>query len=241
MLHQSCTLAFVSCLLGLAAAQQPDKSTSKPAPATTTTRPATAPAASKPATTSQSAALPRVAFDIVQGDQTWGTIVIELDEQKAPITVKNFLRYVDEGYYDGTLIHRVLVGEKARIQVFQGGGYTALNGASKPGQHEPITLESDNGLKNVRGTIAMARDAAPDTATSEFFVNIEANANLDYAGPGHPGYAVFGRIVEGMAVVDKIKAVQTRTNPDPELKGETSQPTNPPAVKKARRITTNKP
>jgi cyclophilin family peptidyl-prolyl cis-trans isomerase len=241
MIHGNCTLVLVACLLGLAAAQQPDKSTSKPAPTPTATTPATAPATSKPATTSQPAALPRVALDIVQGDQTWGTIVLELEEQKAPITVKNFLRYVDEGYYDGTLIHRIVVGEKARIQVFQGGGYTELNGASKPGQHEPIKLESDNGLKNVRGTIAMARDASPDTATSEYFVNIEANPALDYAGPDHPGYAVFGRIVEGMNVVDKIKAVETRTNTDPELKGEKSQPTNAPAVKKARRITANKP
>jgi peptidyl-prolyl cis-trans isomerase A (cyclophilin A) len=223
MFQRICNLVFVCCLVGPAAAQPPDQS------------------ASKPATTSRPAALPRVAFDIVQGDQAWGTIVLELDEQKAPITVKNFLRYVDEGYYDGTLIHRVVVGANARIQVFQGGGYTELNGASKPGQHEPIQLESDNGLRNVRGTIAMARDAAPDTATSEYFVNIEDNPKLDFAGPDHPGYAVFGRIVEGMDVVDKIKAVETRTNPDPELKGEKSQPANPPAVKKTRRIAPQKP
>jgi len=241
MLHRSCNLVFVCCLVGPAAAQQPDKSASKPAPAPTTTRPATAPTVSKPATTNQPAALPRVALDIVRGDQSWGTIVLELEEQKAPITVKNFLRYVDEGYYDGTLIHRIVVGEKARIQVFQGGGYTELNAPNKPGQHEPIKLESDNGLENVRGTIAMARDAAPDTATSEYFVNIEANPKLDYTAPDHLGYAVFGRIVEGMDVVDKIKAVETRTNPDPELKGEKSQPTNPPVVKKTRRIAAKRP
>ena len=218
LIHRSCKLVFICCLVGAAAAQQPDRS------------------ASKPATTSQPAALPRVALDIVQGDQAWGTLVIELEEQKAPITVKNFLRYVDEGYYDGTLIHRIVVGEKARLQVFQGGGYAKLNGPSKPGQHEPIQLESDNGLKNVGGTIAMAREAAPDTATSEYFVNIEANPRLDYTDPDHPGYAVFGRIVEGMNVINKIKAVETRANPDPELKGEKSQPINPPVVKKARRI-----
>ncbi len=223
MIHRSCKLVFICCLVGPAAAQQPDRPASKPTP------------------TSQPAALPRVALDIVQGDQAWGTLVIELEEQKAPLTVKNFLRYVDEGYYDGTLIHRIVGGEKARLQVFQGGGYTELNGPSKPGQHEPIKLESDNGLKNVCGTIAMARDAAPDTATSEYFVNLEANPRLDYTGPDHLGYAVFGRIVEGMNVVDKIKAVQTRANPDPELKGEKSQPINPPAVKKARRIAPQKP
>ena len=215
-------------------------STSKPVPALTATTPTTAPTASQPATTTQPAALPRVALDIVQGDRAWGTIVLELEEQKAPITVQNFLRYVDEGYYDGTLIHRIVVGESARIQVFQGGGYTELNGPSKPGQHEPIKLESDNGLKNIRGTIAMARDTAPGTATSEYFVNIEANPKLDYTGPEHLGYAVFGRVVEGMNVIDQIKVVETRTNPDPELKGEKSQPSNPPAVKKARRLAPGK-
>jgi cyclophilin family peptidyl-prolyl cis-trans isomerase len=87
----------------------------------------------------------------------------------------------------------------------------------------------------------MARDAAPDTATSEYFVNIEANPKLDYTGPDHRGYAVFGRIVEGTNVVDKIKAVETQTNPDPELKGEKSQPINPPVLEKARRIPPQKP
>jgi len=239
MFCQSCKLVFVCCLVG--PAQPPDKSASKPAPAPTATTPATTPTTSKPATTSQPGAPPRVALDIVRGDETWGTIVLELEEQKAPLTVKNFLRYVDEGYYDGTLIHRIVTGENARLQVFQGGGYTELNGTSKPGQHEPITLESNNGLKNVRGTIAMARDAAPGTATSEYFVNIEANPKLDYTGPDYLGYAVFGRIVEGMEVVDKIKAVETRTNPAPELHGEKSQPISPPVVKKTRRVAPKKP
>ncbi len=179
---------------------------------------------------------PRVALDIAQAGQPWGTIVVELDPARAPVTARNFLRYADEGYYDGTLIHRVVVGPSARIQVFQGGGYTALNAPNKPGQHEPIKLESNNGLKNVRGTIAMARDAAPDTATSEFFVNIQANPKLDYAGPDHLGYCVFGHIVSGMDVVDRIAMIETRTNPDPELKGEKSQPINAPIVTKARRL-----
>jgi len=180
--------------------------------------------------------LPRVAVEIAQGGQAWGTILIELDDRRAPITVGNFLRYVDEGYYDGTIIHRVVVGPNARIQVFQGGGYTALNAASKPGQHEPIRLESDNGLPNVRGTIAMARDADPHTATSEFFVNIQDNPKLNYTGPDHWGYCVFGRIIEGMDVVDRIAQVETRTNPDPVLKGEKSQPIDAPVVVRMRRI-----
>lgn len=222
MSYRLCMFVFVCCLVGCSAAQQPDKS------GDTSTR--------APTTEMLPAVLPRVALDIVQGEQAWGSIVIELEEKIAPLTVKNFLRYVEEGYYNGTLIHRIVVGENARIQVFQGGGYTELGAPNKPGQHEPIKLESDNGLRNERGTIAMARDVAPDTATSEFFVNIEANHKLDYAGPDHPGYAVFGRIVEGMDVVDRIKAVETATNPDPELKGEKSQPIVPPVVKTARRI-----
>lgn len=179
---------------------------------------------------------PRIAFDIGRDGQAWGTITFELDAQHAPITTNNFLRYADEGYFDGTVIHRVLVGEGARIQIFQGGGYTGLGQPSKPGQHEPIKLETNVGLSNVRGTIAMARDAAPDTATSEFFVNVGDNTRLDYTNPEKPGYAVFGRIVDGWDTVEKIKAVETETNPDPELKGEKSQPLHPPVVTRARRV-----
>lgn len=179
---------------------------------------------------------PRVVFEIAQGDQVWGNITLELNEEKAPITTKNFLRYVDEGYYDGTLIHRVLVAEGARIQIFQGGGYTELGKPNKPGQHEPIKLETRNGLTNERGTIAMARDSSPDTATSEFFVNVEANHKLDYQSEEKQGYAVFGKIVDGWDVVAKISKVEVVTNPDPELKGEKSQPVKPPMVRKAQRV-----
>ena len=193
------------------------------------------PAATRPAA-SQPATKPCVAFEIESEGKPWGTILFELDDAKAPITVKNFLRYVDEGYYDGTLIHRVLVAPGARIQIFQGGGYTQLDKPNKPGQHEAIKCESDNGLKNVRGTIAMARDAAPDTANSEFFVNVEDNPRLDFTGADHVGYAVFGRIIDGWDVVKKISTVEVRTNPDPDLKGEKSQPIKPPVVARAHRI-----
>lgn len=179
---------------------------------------------------------PRVAFELEREGAPYGRIVFELDAKRAPLTTRNFLRYVDEGYFDGTLIHRVLAGEGARIQVFQGGGYTELGGKPKPGQHEPIAIESNNGLKNERGTIAMARDADPNTATSEFFVNIEANPKLNYTGPDHWGYAVFGRVVDGMEIVDRISRLETRTNPDPELKGEKSQPVRPVVVKRAKRM-----
>ncbi len=176
---------------------------------------------------------PRVNFEMARNGETWGTITFELDPVAAPKTTANFLRYVDEGYYDGTIIHRVLVAPGARIQIFQGGGYTALNSPSKPGQHEPIKLETLTSLKNDKGTISMARDSAPDTATSEFFVNVEANHRLDHQSFEKQGYAAFGRIVAGWDVVDRIAKIEVRTNPEPELKGEVSQPVDPPVVKRA--------
>lgn len=133
-----------------------------------------------------------------------GDIVIELDEQKAPITCINFLAYVKEGFYDGTVFHRVI--PKFMIQ---GGGMT-VDLAQKP-TLASIKNESTNGLKNDRGTIAMARTDNPDSATSQFFINLVNNTFLDYASAAKPGYAVFGKVVEGMDIVDKIAAVQTTT------------------------------
>ena len=185
----------------------------------------------KGTTPSGRADYPRVALEVRCDGETWGNLVFELDRAKAPITTDNFLRYVNEGYYDGTIIHRVTTGP--RIHVLQGGGYTALNAKSKPGQHEPIQNEAKNGLKNLRATIAMARDAAPHTATSEFFVNLKDNPSLDYPGRDGWGYCVFGKLVDGEDVLNRIAAIETRVNPDPELRGEKSQPINPPVVYKA--------
>lgn len=130
-----------------------------------------------------------------------GDIVIELDAEKAPITVENFLRYVDEGFFDGTIFHRVIPGF-----MIQGGGLTE-NLREKKG-HAPIKNEADNGLKNLRGTLAMARTANIHSATSQFFINLADNAFLDH-GARDFGYAVFGQVVGGMDVVDAIAAVQT--------------------------------
>jgi len=130
-----------------------------------------------------------------------GEIEIELDGEKAPITVENFLRYVKEGHYDGTIFHRVIDGF-----MIQCGGYTH-EGIERPA-HEPIKLESKNGLKNEVGTIAMARTGDPDSATCQFFINVANNRFLDYK-PNNDGYAVFGRVVSGMDVVNRIKAVKT--------------------------------
>src|SRR5574341_2300650 len=132
-----------------------------------------------------------------------GVIVVELDRAKAPKTVDNFVQYVKSGHYDGTVFHRVIDNF-----MIQGGGMTA-DMTEKP-TRAPIPLESRNGLKNERGTIAMARTMDPNSATAQFFINVKDNVFLDQsnARDGN-GYAVFGRVVSGMDVVDKIKAVPT--------------------------------
>jgi peptidyl-prolyl cis-trans isomerase A (cyclophilin A) len=132
---------------------------------------------------------------------TAGDIVVELDAAKAPKTVANFVGYVKSGQYSGTVFHRVIAGF-----MIQGGGMDAAMNEKKTGA--PIALETQGGLKNERGTIAMARTGDPDSATAQFFINVVDNARLDSRGPG-TGYAVFGKVVEGMDVVDKIKTVPT--------------------------------
>jgi peptidyl-prolyl cis-trans isomerase A (cyclophilin A) len=132
-----------------------------------------------------------------------GDIVVELDQAKAPKTVDNFLAYVKAGHYDGTVFHRVI--ENFMIQ---GGGMKA-DMSEKP-TRAPIPLESRNGLTNLRGTLAMARTMDPNSATAQFFINLKDNAFLDQANSRDGnGYAVFGKVVAGMDVVDKIKAVPT--------------------------------
>ena len=138
----------------------------------------------------------------VKLETTMGDIVIELNEKAAPVTVKNFLTYVGEDFYDGTIFHRVIPNF-----MIQGGGFTPDMVQKKT--HPPIINEASNGLKNDRGTIAMARTSNPDSATSQFFINHRNNDPLNYAGPNNPGYAVFGKVVEGMETVDKIAAVKT--------------------------------
>jgi peptidyl-prolyl cis-trans isomerase A (cyclophilin A) len=129
-----------------------------------------------------------------------GDVVLELYPDKAPKSVENFLQYVRDKHYDGTVFHRVIDGF-----MIQGGGFTAdLN--QKP-TRAPIPLEASNGLKNDRGTIAMARTANPDSATAQFFINLVNNAPLNAPSPDGHGYAVFGKVVTGMDVVDKIKGV----------------------------------
>jgi len=138
-------------------------------------------------------------------DTSLGSITVELDQEKAPISVENFLKYVDSGFYNGLIFHRVIDGF-----MIQGGGFADGMREKREGQLAPIKNEGGNGLSNQRGTIAMARTNDPDSATSQFYINLADNSRgLDRASRP-PGYAVFGKVVEGMDVVDKIAKVQTR-------------------------------
>ncbi|MGB5324217.1 MAG: peptidylprolyl isomerase [Pseudomonadales bacterium] len=141
-------------------------------------------------------------------ETSMGDIELALHAAKAPQSVANFLAYVDEGYYDGTIFHRVIDGF-----MIQGGGF-AEDMLRKP-TRAPIQNEADNGLQNVMGSIAMARTNAPHSATSQFFINVADNVQLDHSGknPAQWGYAVFGSVISGMEVVDAIKAVPTRVHP----------------------------
>jgi peptidyl-prolyl cis-trans isomerase B (cyclophilin B) len=141
----------------------------------------------------------KVVFETSEGNFT-----IELDAEKAPKTVENFLAYVDSGHYEGTLFHRVIDGF-----MVQGGGYDA--DFNKKPVREPVENEADNGLKNVVGTVAMARTGDPHSATAQFFVNVADNAFLDHTSKNDRGwgYTVFGKVVDGMDVVEKMKGAET--------------------------------
>ena len=150
--------------------------------------------------------LERTAVDsqsnIVKLETSMGDIVIELDRQAAPVTTANFLKYAEEGFYNGTIFHRVIRGF-----MIQGGGFTTKMVQKK--HRDPIVNEAKNGLSNKRGTIAMARQNNPDSATCQFFINHVDNTPLDYVENTTPGYAVFGKVIEGMDVVDAIAKVKT--------------------------------
>ena len=153
--------------------------------------------AASPAPAPAAAAAPRVKLVTSMGD-----IVLELNPAKAPKTVANFLQYVQDKHYDGTVFHRVIDGF-----MVQGGGFTA-DMAQKP-TRAPVALEAANGLKNDTYTIAMARTGNPDSATAQFFINVKDNTMLNAPKPDGHGYAVFGKVVEGKSVVDKIRTVPT--------------------------------
>ena len=182
---------------------------------------AVAVATAQSATVSPTPAAPTRSGPVVVLETSMGDIRIALDEQKAPITVKNFLTYARAGHYDGTVFHRVI----PRFMV-QGGGMDATlkEKATRP----PIKNEAANKLRNDRGTVAMARTAEPNSATAQFFINVKNNASLDY-GIGGPGYAVFGTVIDGMDVVDRIVAVPTTS-----MGGHQDVPVTPVVIKRAR-------
>jgi cyclophilin family peptidyl-prolyl cis-trans isomerase len=159
---------------------------------------------------------------MIRFETTHGNFTVELFDKDAPLTVANFYAYADSGFFDGTIFHRIVPGF-----VIQGGGLTAEfdQKQTKP----PVKNEADNGLRNERGTLSMARTDAPHSATSQFFVNLADNEFLDYK-PGRHGYAVFGRVVDGIEVIDKIAAVKTGRR-----KGYTDAPMEDVIITSARR------
>ena len=152
-----------------------------------------------------------------------GEIVVELLEDQAPLTTANFLKYVDAKFYDGLIFHRVIDGF-----VVQAGGYDAAMAERTPAA--PIKNEADNGIRNKRGSLSMARTSDPDSADSQFFINLVDNSSLDRR-PGSPGYAVFARVVKGMEVVDAIAKVETQSKG-----GMDDVPVQPVVIEHAQRV-----
>jgi len=160
---------------------------------------------------------------MIRFETTLGSFTVELFGDKAPVRADNFLKYVDEGFFDGTVFHRIVPGF-----VIQGGGFT--EDMSQKKNHPPIKNEADNGVKNTRGTLSMARTNDINSATSQFFVNLKDNDFLDNSR-GNFGYAVFGKVTEGMDVIDKIAAVKTGRR-----KGFEDVPLDPVVMTSVRRV-----
>jgi len=160
---------------------------------------------------------------MIRFETSHGAFTVELFPKEAPVTVENFLKYVDDGFFDGTIFHRIVPGF-----VIQGGGLTADFANKKT--RAPIRNEAKNGLKNTRGSLSMARTSDINSATSQFFVNLKDNGFLDH-GPRDYGYAVFGRVTDGMEVIDKIAAVSTGTR-----KGYQDAPLEDVVIVSARRL-----
>lgn len=160
---------------------------------------------------------------MIRFETTLGNFTVEFYEKEAPVTVANFLRYVDDGFFDGTVFHRIVPGF-----VIQGGGFTG--DMEQKRTQPPIKNEADNGLKNARGSLSMARTNDVNSATSQFFVNLKDNDFLDHKR-GNFGYAVFARVTEGMEVIDKIAAVETGRR-----RGHDDVPLEPVVMTSVRRI-----
>ena len=199
LIRSLCILCILPVALCSLHAEEPKKETQKPSPAETQPNP------------------------IVEITTSMGSIQVELYRKKSPITVANFLAYVKDKHYDGTIFHRVI--ENFMIQ---GGGFAKGDIPAQKTTKAPIKNEaSTSGLSNVRGTIAMARTSAPDSATAQFFINVVNNKNLDAGGFSPDGYAVFGMVVSGMQTVDKIQGVDTASKSLKTAYGERPVPNVP--------------
>jgi cyclophilin family peptidyl-prolyl cis-trans isomerase len=197
MLGCAATAAFVMAV----SAAQPETTKPKEQPKQPTEQPKTEPPKAEQPKADKPAEPAKESFVYVSVETSLGEFFLELNAEKAPVSVENFLKYVDSGYYNGTIFHRVMDGF-----MIQGGGFTPdLN---QKATNPPIKNEWKNGLKNDRGTVAMARTSVADSATSQFFINVKNNSFLDEPRDG-AAYAVFGKVSKGMDVVDKIKSVKT--------------------------------
>lgn len=176
---------------------------------------------------SDSSQTPEFEYSIVELTTTMGNITLQLDCKRASVSVDNFLSYVGSCYYDSTIFHRVIENF-----VIQGGQYTS--DLWKKVASEPIVCESDNGLSNLRGTIAVARGDSPNSGTSQFFINLKDNTSLDKRNDHYLGYAVFGRVIKGIDVVDAIGGVPTSTQQTPEGTTLYDVPVTPVVVLSAR-------
>lgn len=171
----------------------------------------------------QGAKMTTLSRPVVRIETSLGAFELELDGERAPVTVQNFLHYVDSGFYNGTIFHRVIDGF-----MIQGGGMNEK--MEQKTTEAPIKNEAQNGLKNSIGTIAMARTNDPNSATAQFFINVKDNDFLNYSSPANYGYAVFGHVVSGMDVVNKIKGVETTSR-----SGHQDVPVSPVVIKEAKR------
>jgi len=212
-------LAFaVSPVFAADQAAAPTKAVSAPAPAKAAAKPAVKPAdTAKPGDTKKSTGNPKVKFTT-----SLGNVTVELYPDKAPKTVENFLQYVKEDFYSGTVFHRVIPGF-----MVQGGGFS--KDLQQKRAHAPIHNEANNGVSNLRGTLAMARTGDPHSASAQFFVNLVDNQRLDYVSETNWGYCVYGKVVAGMDVVDKMAAAPT--GPQGPLPSDV--PTTPIVIEKA--------
>lgn len=202
MLANRCSLSRVFCFLTLLTWMGPSATASETVKQQAKNE---KPVANAPTTEAQKGVkMSSDKLPVVVMETSMGNVEIELNAEKAPVTVSNFLSYVDEGFFNGTIFHRVISNF-----MIQGGGFTEK--FEQKGTKAPIKNEANNGLKNDVGTVAMARTGDPDSATAQFFINVENNTFLNHTAPNPRGwgYAVFGKVTTGMDVINKIKAVPT--------------------------------